>query len=41
MAAVLRTWLTHPLTRGLDIDDPRTTELRRRVILEKPFLRLI
>ena len=41
MAAVLRTWLTPPLTRGLDIDDPRTTELRRRVILEKPFLRLI
>ena len=41
MAAILRTWLTHPLTRGLDVDDPRTTELRKRVILGKPFLRLI
>jgi SAM-dependent methyltransferase len=30
--------LTHPLTRGLDIDDPRTTALRRRIIREKPFL---
>jgi len=32
MAAVLRTWLTHPLTRGLDIDDPRTTVLRRGIL---------
>lgn len=30
--------LTLPLTRGLDIDDPRTTSLRRRIIREKPFL---
>lgn len=30
--------LTHPLTRGLDIDDPRTTALRRRIIAAKPFL---
>ncbi len=34
-------WLSHPLTRGLSIDDPRTTELRRQIIREKPFLRKI
>lgn len=31
--------LAHPLTRGLDPDDPRTTELRRKIIKEKAFLR--
>ena len=36
---MVRKWLEHPLTRGLDLDDPATTELRRRVICEKPFLR--
>jgi SAM-dependent methyltransferase len=30
--------LGHPLARGLNIDDPRTTSLRRRIIQEKPFL---
>lgn len=40
-AARLRNLLAHPATRGLDIDDPRTTALRRRIILEKPFLRAI
>lgn len=30
--------LTHPLTRGLSVDDPRTTALRRRIIREKSFL---
>jgi len=34
-------WLEHPLTRGLDIDDPRTTRLRRRILAEKPFLRRV
>jgi SAM-dependent methyltransferase len=34
-------WLQHPLTRGLDLDDPRTTALRRRIIADKPFLRRI
>jgi len=34
-------WLDHPLTRGLDLDDPRTTELRRRIVREKRFLRRI
>lgn len=35
---VKRLW-THPLARGQDLDDPRTTELRRRIIRGKPFLR--
>jgi SAM-dependent methyltransferase len=30
--------LSHPLLRGLDLDDPRTTDLRRRVIRENDFL---
>jgi SAM-dependent methyltransferase len=37
----LRHWLAHPLTRGLDLDDPRTTQLRRRVIAGKPFLQAL
>jgi len=35
---MLRSLLAHPLTRGLDIDAPQTTELRRRIIQQKPFL---
>lgn len=35
---MLQEWLKHPLTRGLDIDDPKTTELRRRIIREKGSL---
>ena len=31
--------LEHPLTRGLSVDDPRTTLLRRQIIQEKPFLK--
>ncbi len=34
-------WLEHPLTRGADLDDPRTTGLRRRIIREKVALRAI
>ena len=34
----LRQWLAHPQTRGLDLDDPHTTGLRRSIIAEKPFL---
>ena len=30
--------LGHPLTKGLDLDSPETTELRRQIILSKPFL---
>lgn len=37
----LTRWLEHPLTRGLDIDDPRTTHLRQRILAEKRFLRRI
>lgn len=36
---MLRDLLAHPLTRGLDINDPRTTELRREIINQKPFYR--
>jgi SAM-dependent methyltransferase len=38
---MLRKWLAHPDTRGLDVDDPRLTGLRRRIIVEKSFLRQI
>ena len=31
----------HPLARGLDIDSPSTTHLRRRILREKGFLRKI
>lgn len=31
-------FLSHPLTRGLSVDDPRTTLLRRNIIQDKPFL---
>ena len=34
-------WLAHPLTFGLDIDDTKTTLLRRRIIREKKFLERI
>lgn len=33
--------LSHPLTRGLSVDDPRTTLLRRSLIKEKTFLRML
>jgi SAM-dependent methyltransferase len=36
---MIKTALAHPLTRGLDLDDPRTTHLRRAIIDSKPFLR--
>lgn len=38
---MLKELLALPLTKGLDIDDPTTTTLRRRIIQEKPFLRRI
>ncbi len=37
----LKSLLAHPLTRGLGLDDPRTTQLRLRIVQEKPFLRRI
>lgn len=38
---MLRRLLAHPRTAGLALDDPRTTELRRAIIREKPFLEAI
>jgi SAM-dependent methyltransferase len=37
----IRRWLEHPLARELDIDDPRTTKIRRQIVLGKPFLHRI
>jgi SAM-dependent methyltransferase len=31
-------WLAHPLTRGLDLDDPRTTRERRQIVRSKRLL---
>src|SRR6186997_2252001 len=36
---MLRDLLAHPLARGLDLDDPKTTEVRREIIASKGFLR--
>jgi len=36
---MIKTWLVHPLARGLDLDDPATTARRRQIIEQKPFLR--
>jgi SAM-dependent methyltransferase len=38
---LIRNLLSHPLTRGLDIDSPATTQLRRQIVREKAFLRLL
>jgi SAM-dependent methyltransferase len=38
---MIKAWLAHPLTRGMDIDDPRTTQLRKQIVREKSFLRQI
>ncbi len=37
----LRQRLAHPLTRGIDIDDPRTTDLRRQIVQGKALLRRV
>lgn len=39
MSGLLQRWLAHPLTRGMDIDDPQTTALRLQIVRSKPFLR--
>lgn len=41
LSAILKDQLAHPLTRGLAIDDPRTTQRRLEIIRGKPFLRKI
>ncbi|HEY7469072.1 MAG TPA: class I SAM-dependent methyltransferase [Acidimicrobiia bacterium] len=33
--------LAHPATKGLDLDAPETTALRREIVLSKPFLRKV
>ena len=38
---MLKSLLAYPLTRGLSIDDPRTTHLRSQIIQQKSFLRQI
>lgn len=38
---LLTNLLSHPLTRGLDIDAIQTTELRKQIICSKPFLKKI
>lgn len=39
--SLLKTVLSEPLTRGLDIDDPLTTALRQRIVKRKRFLNSI
>lgn len=39
--SIVDTILSHPLTRGLSVDDPRTTLLRREIIQDKAFLRAL
>lgn len=41
LSGFLRRLLAHPLTAGLQLDDPATVELRRQIIASKPFLRAI
>ena len=40
-ASILRRLLSHPLTAGLQLDDPATTERRKQIISSKPFLKAI
>jgi SAM-dependent methyltransferase len=40
-ASMLVEKLQHPLTRGLSVDDPRTTTIRKQIIQQKKILRLI
>ena len=37
----LHKWLSHPKLHGLNVDDPRTTTIRREMISENTFLRRI
>jgi SAM-dependent methyltransferase len=37
----LQRLLEHPMTRGMDIDDPSTTDLRNEIVQSKPLLRTI
>ena len=37
----MKSWFTHPLMKGLNLDNPETTYLRRQIIQEKSFLRRV
>ena len=37
----LRRVLAHPLTAEIDLDDPQTSAIRKRIIASKPFLKAI
>jgi hypothetical protein len=41
LTAALRRLLAHPMTAGMDLDDPTTTEIRKQVISSKPLLKAI
>jgi len=41
MIELFKSWLAHPDIRNLDIDDPRMTVMRRKILKEKQFLRHI
>src|SRR6266700_3305568 len=38
---LIKSLLAEPLTRGLDVDDPKTTELRLQILKSKRLVRLI
>jgi SAM-dependent methyltransferase len=40
-SGLLHRILAHPLTKGMDVDDPRTTALRHEIIQQKAFLNRI
>ena len=39
--SLISSLLSHPLTRGMDLDDQNTTELRKALIDKKPFLKKV
>ncbi len=39
--SLLRKYWSHPLTKGIDIDSPKTISVHREIILSKPFLRAV
>jgi len=41
MVKLLKGFLEHPLTRGMDVYDEKTTALRLQIVRSKPFLRKI
>lgn len=38
---LINSLLSHPLTKGLSVDDPCTTEIRHEIIQSKPFLKAV